>query len=102
MIDNEIQTNLDKIRHLFKKHHVKTAYLFGSGVRNKLNNQSDIDLLIRLDNSLDPLEAGSNLWELEESLQDLLKRDVDLLTERSLKNPYFIQEIDNTKVKIYG
>jgi predicted nucleotidyltransferase len=28
--------------------------------------------------------------------------DVDLVTERSLKNPYFISEVNSNKVAIYG
>jgi predicted nucleotidyltransferase len=35
-------------------------------------------------------------------LEDHLKRPVDLITETSLKNPYFIEEVNETKMKIYG
>ena len=53
-------------------------------------------------NNLDPLETGEHLWNLTYELEDLLKRNVDLLTERSLKNPYFIQRLNETKFPIYG
>jgi len=32
----------------------------------------------------------------------LLNRKIDLLEERAVKNPFFRQELDQTKVKIYG
>jgi len=32
----------------------------------------------------------------------LLNRKVDLLTIKSLKNPYFIKRINETKVSLYG
>jgi len=32
----------------------------------------------------------------------LFKRDIDLVTENSLKNPYFIEELNETKQLIYA
>jgi predicted nucleotidyltransferase len=37
---------------------------------------------------------------LAHSLEDLLKRDVELVAEETLSNPYLIQNIDNHKVQI--
>lgn len=51
---------------------------------------------------LEPLERGKLWWDLHDSLRDSLKREVDLLSERALKDPYFIKELNETKVKIYG
>ena len=38
---------------------------------------------------------------LEDSLKALLKRDVDVITERTLRNRYFIEEVKKTQTKIY-
>lgn len=54
------------------------------------------------DDDMDPLEMGESLMELYIELEDNLNRKIDLLTERSLKNPYFIKEINETKYQIYG
>ena len=54
------------------------------------------------DDDMDPLEMGESLMELYIALEDNLNRKIDLLTERSLKNPYFIKEINETKYQIYG
>ena len=86
---------------LLKKFKVKSAYLFGSVLTNSFSKNSDIDILVNYDEKMDPLEMGENLMDLYIALQDGLKKRVDLLTERSLKNPYFIQEINATKLKIY-
>ena len=51
---------------------------------------------------LDPVDAGEHLWDLEYELKDLLQRNIDLITERSLRNPYFINEVNATKFAIYG
>ncbi len=102
MIPEETQNKLPVITILFTKHKVKNAYAFGSVVSGDFRTDSDIDILVNLVEGIDPAEAGGHLWDLEDELRDLFKRKVDLITEQSLKNPYFIKEINNTKVRIYG
>ena len=84
-----------------KNHKIKRAYAFGSAVSGSFTAQSDIDLLVDVDDALDPVELGEHLWTLQFELEDLVGRDVDLITSRSLKNPYFIKEINRTKRLIY-
>ncbi|WP_255076703.1 nucleotidyltransferase family protein [Lacihabitans sp. CCS-44] len=93
---------LPKLAELFVKHQVKNAFVFGSAVTEKFNNKSDVDFLVNLKENIDPVEAGEHLWDLQDELAELLKREVDLVTERSLKNPYFIDVLNQTKVAIYG
>jgi uncharacterized protein len=102
MINSSIQAYLPQVIELFKKHKIKKAYIFGSALTDNFNNDSDVDFLVNLQDGLNPVDAGEHLWDLEYELKDLLKRDVDLLTERSLRNPYFISEVNSTKVLIYG
>ena len=94
---------LNLVIEILKKHRVKDAYLFGSVLTDRFNDQSDIDLLVNYEDfTNDPIEKGENSWNLQFALEDSLHRDVDLLTESSLKNPYFIKEVNETKYKIYG
>ncbi len=102
MIHQSIQPYLPQVIELFKKHKIINAYVFGSVLTDKFNSNSDVDFLVTIQSDLDPLETGEHLWDLTYELEDLLKRDVDLLTERSLKNPYFIQRLNETKFAIYG
>ncbi len=81
---------------------VKNAYFFGSVVSDSFSEESDLDLIVNLQDDIDPVEAGEVLWNLIFELEDLTKRKVDLLTERSLRNPYFIEEVNQTKFPIYG
>lgn len=80
---------------------VKTLFAFGSVVTDKLRKDSDIDLLVDIDNR-DPLIYADNYFELKFQLEDILKRPVDLLEDKSLRNPFLKKQIDNTKVLIYG
>ena len=93
----------DKLAKIFKSHKVERAYLFGSTLTSDFNDYSDLDFLVKFDDSLiDPLERGEMWWNLHDSLRNLFKREIDIVTESSLKNPYFIEELENTKLLVYG
>ena len=102
MIPKEIENKREYLNKLFAKHKIESAFAFGSVVSGKFHQESDLDFLVIILEGIDPVEAGGHLWDLEEELQELFEREVDLITERSLKNPYFIEEVNKTKVQIYG
>ncbi|MFA7445176.1 MAG: nucleotidyltransferase domain-containing protein [Flavobacteriaceae bacterium] len=98
-----IATYRDKLARIFKSHRVERAYLFGSALNSNFNENSDVDFLIKFEDNIDdPLEKGKLWWNLHDSLRNLFGREVDIVTENSLKNPYFIEELDKTKLLIYG
>jgi predicted nucleotidyltransferase len=98
-----INSYLPLIISLFEKHKIKDAYLFGSAITDKYDEKkSDVDFLVNFIDGIDPLEKGELLWNLRFALEDNLKRPIDLITETSLKNPYFIEEVNEKKMKIYG
>lgn len=102
MVHHSIQPYLPKIAKLMQLHKITKAYLFGSVLTEKFSEKSDVDFLVNIQPDLNPVEAGEHLWDLTYKLEDLLQRKVDLLTERSLKNPYFINQVNKTKFPIYG
>ncbi len=102
MLNKEFQNQIPEVILLLKKHKIKSAFVFGSVLTKKFNKKSDIDFLVNLQDGLDPVIAGEHLWDLGYELEYLLKRKIDLLTERSLKNPFFIKELNETKFSIYG
>lgn len=102
MIHPEFQPYLPKVIQILKEHKVKDAYLFGSVLSSRFNEDSDVDFLVSYETFDDPVAFGDNIWDLRFALEDNLHRDVDLINEDNLKNPYFIQELNETKFKIYG
>lgn len=102
MLHQSFQPYLSQIIPLLQKHKIRSAYVFGSVLTDRFNEESDVDFLVNIEEGQDPVEAGGHLWDLYDDLRKLLNREVDLLTERSLKNPYFIQEVNQTKFSIYG
>lgn len=102
MIHPFLQEKLPAVSKLFSENHVKNAYAFGSICTNSFNENSDVDLLINMDEKLEPEVRGELLLNLWDKLEELFNRKVDLLTEKSLKNPYFIEELNEKKVLVYG
>jgi len=80
---------------------VKRLYAFGSVVSEDFNSESDIDFLISFMDKLSIEEYTNNYFDLHYKLQDLFNRKIDLVTERTLSNPYFIESIDESKKLIY-
>ena len=102
MLNSIIKNNLSEIKNLLNQYKVKRAYAFGSVCTDKFNEQSDIDLLIAFQDGMDPIERGENWWTLLYALQDLFKREVDLVAEDTLRNPYFIKTVNERKQLIHG
>ncbi len=96
-----IKHNIDKISELCRRHQVKEMFVFGSASTGEFTSASDIDLLV----SFFPMEFGDyadNYFALAENLESAFNRPVDLVTDKSLSNPYFIKSLRETKQKIYG
>ena len=102
MLHSTILALMPQIKDLLQKHKIKNAFVFGSVLTEKFDINSDVDFVLNLQDGLDPVDAGEHLWDLEYELKELLHRNIDIITERSLKNPYFISEINATKYPIYG
>jgi uncharacterized protein len=101
MIHSSIQINVPEVVRILKVHKVKRAYAFGSVCTNDFNQESGVDLLIAFDIT-EPFEGYTeNFWKMEDELQKLLQRNVDLVPEHTLKNPYFIRELEKTKTVLY-
>ena len=96
-----LKNQLDTIRSLCERYRVKTLYVFGSVLTSNFNTHSDIDLLVDFLDQ-DALQYTSNYFQFKFELEKLFNRKIDLLEERALKNPYFIENINQKKQLLYG
>ena len=96
-----IELNIEMIRDLCKKYRVSRLFVFGSVLTDKFKPNSDIDFIVDF-NEVGEIEYADNYFELKEALENLFKRNVDLLEEKAIKNPYLRQSIDTSKKMIYG
>lgn len=89
------------IKKLCELHKVKSLYAFGSILTDRFNSESDIDLIVDFSN-IEVEDYADNYFDFKFSLQDILKRPIDLLEEKAIKNPYFKQTVNQQRQLIYG
>jgi len=96
-----IENNRQKIAQICKDLNIKTLHVFGSVTTNRFNKENDIDFLLSFPENISIEEYTDNYFELHYKLRELLNREIDIVTERSLSNPYFIESVNETKQLIY-
>ncbi len=91
----------DDLIRLCQQLKIKRLYAFGSVVSGNFRDDSDIDFLISFPDSLSHEEYADNYFALHYKLRELFNRKIDIVTERTLSNPYFIESVNETKSLIY-
>ena len=92
------QQMIKKIAEYFKTQPVLKAWLFGSYSRGEERADSDVDILVMLDQ-----EAHVGLFKLSGmhlELQDLLQKPVDLVTDKGLL-PFARPSVERDRKLIY-
>jgi hypothetical protein len=95
-----VDKNIDKIQDLCLKHKVAKLFVFGSILSDRFERSSDIDFLVDFQ-GVDLYDYADNYFDLKTSLEKLLKRQIDLLEDKAVRNPYLRQSIDSSKQLIY-
>jgi predicted nucleotidyltransferase len=96
-----IDENIDTIKALCHKHKVSNLFVFGSILNDQFKETSDIDFLVDF-SGVNLYDYADNYFDFKESLEKLFNRQIDLLENKAIKNPYLRQSIDSSKQLIYG
>ena len=96
-----IEQHTKAIEALCRQHYVRRLYAFGSVLTNRFTKESDVDLIVDF-NPITTEGYADNYFNFKFALEDTLHRNVDLLEEKAIKNPYFRQAIENQRQLIYG
>ena len=92
---------LAAVGELCRRYHVRRLDIFGSAVRADFDPaRSDVDLLVTFDDAWKTHYADT-YFGLLAGLEDLFERKIDLLTERSIENPYLRQAIDSERKPLF-
>ena len=90
-----------QIRNLCRRHHVKRLDVFGSAVNGDFRpDESDIDFLVEFDDSPEG-QRFETRFQLSEELESLFGRSVDLVDDSAIQNPYFRDEVNQTREPVY-
>ena len=97
--DESSLENQEAVEAACRRHNVERLELFGSALANE-SQARDYDFLVQLGE-----QSRGRLLEdflgLAEALESALGKPVDLVTERSLKNPYFRESVMKRKRVVY-
>jgi predicted nucleotidyltransferase len=102
LLNAQLEASRDKLRVLCRKYDVSRLDLFGSAARDDWRpDGSDLDFIVTF--RPDPGRSlADRFLGLAEELESLFGRPVDLLTERSIRNPYFRRGVDASRASVYA
>jgi len=98
---NIVEKNIEVVNDLCKRYKVRKMFIFGSVLTKKFKKNSDIDFIVDFQ-GVDLYDYADNYFDLKNSLENLFQREVDLLEDKAIKNPFLRQSIDSSKQLIYG
>lgn len=98
---NILIQHIDQIKRLCEINKVISLFAFGSVTTDNFSPDSDIDLVVEIDDN-DPVSYTDKYFNIKFQLEDILKRQIDLLEQKAIRNRFLKSEIDRTKVQIYG
>jgi hypothetical protein len=98
----EVKQQAGAIADLCRRYHVRRLELFGSAATGAFNpTASDLDFLVEFED-LAPGAYADAYFGLLEELQGIFRRKVDLVVARSVKNPYLLETIRQSKALLYA
>ena len=98
-----IKQHCDELDRLCQQYHVKRLEVFGSVLEETRFDveRSDLDFLVEF-LPLQPVEHANAYFGLLEALELLFRRHVDLVMTQAIKNPYFLEKVNQTRVSLYA
>lgn len=97
-----IEQHRDELSDLCRKYDVRRLDVFGSALRDDFRvDSSDLDFAVEF-NDLNVDNAADRYLGLMIDLEDLFGRKIDLVSYRAVRNPFFKQILDNTRISLYA
>lgn len=96
-----VKPKLSALGALCRRFGARRLDLFGSAVNDRFDPvRSDIDLLVEFE-PMPPGGYAAAYFGLRDALEALLGRNIDLVTEPALKNPYLRRRIESQKRALF-
>ena len=98
----DVARHQEALERLCRQFHVRRLELFGSAAAGRDRpGESDFDFLVEFE-PLPPGQYADAYFGLLAGLEDLFARPIDLVAPEAIKNPYFREAVDETKVLVFG
>jgi uncharacterized protein len=97
-----IAAKLELLEQLCRQIHVARLELFGSAASGRFDEAtSDLDFLVTFEQPMTREEHADRYFDLLEALQELFGRKIDLVEPGAIRNPYFREEVQATRIPLY-
>ena len=82
----KVDFNKKFLESICQKWNIVELAVFGSAIRSDFNEKSDVDILVKFEKTSEI--SLLDIVEIKSELEDLFKRDVDILELQAVKNPF--------------
>ncbi len=97
-----VEAKAEAVAALCRRCHVIRLDLFGSAATGKFDpKHSDLDFLVTLER-LPPWAYTDAYDQLQAGLTAIFGREVDLVSEKGIVNPYFAESVNATRSLVYA
>ena len=96
-----IEQHRAELDRLCREFNVRRLDLFGSAAKGRFNAvSSDLDFIVAF---TDPAATGcaDRCLDFAQALEKVFQRKVDLVTERSIRNPFFRETVQAARERVY-
>lgn len=101
-MNGDLASHQAELEALCRRFGVRSLELFGSAATGTDRpDDSDLDFLVEF-RAEPPGGYADAYFDLLEALQELFGRPVDLVVESAIRNPYFRESVERTKVSLYA
>jgi predicted nucleotidyltransferase len=98
-----LKDHLNEISDICRRSGVCRLEVFGSAARGDfIPESSDVDFIAEFGPTPQAGDLLSSYMRLATDLEKLLGTDVDIITARSIRNPYFKQAVDSSREFVYA
>lgn len=95
------QDVINSINQIAQRYPLQSVSLFGSILTVDFSDSSDVDIVVRFNEQIDPIVRGECLLDFQIELEDNLKRQVDVLNQAYMLNP-IMKSVVEEAVLIFG
>ena len=97
-----VEKRAAELEDLCRRFEVARLDLFGPAATGHFREgESDLDFLVEF-LPMPTANFADNYFGLLENLEELFGRPVDLVFGRAIRNPYFLQSVEETKTLVYA
>ena len=101
MVISVVEDRTEQIAEICRRHHVQRLCLFGSAAIGPWDPEtSDLDFLVTFDPAAEVTYVG-DFARLQEELNQLFERPVDLVIDRDFTRPEFRTSVEQSRTPVY-